>query len=44
MVRRSGNPFLESELETTMKRPAVRLQSMVHSVAPRNIASVSGKE
>src|SRR5438046_9037456 len=37
------NPFLESELETTMKRPAVRLQSMLHSVAPRDSASISDK-
>src|SRR5205823_6172602 len=35
------NPFLESELETTMKRPAVRLQSMLHSVAPPDSASIS---
>jgi hypothetical protein len=34
-----ANPFLESELETTMKRPAVRLQSMVHSIAPHDNAS-----
>jgi hypothetical protein len=33
------NPFLENELETTMKRPAVRLQSMMQSVAPRDHAS-----
>jgi len=39
----STNPFLETELETTMKRPAVRLQSMVHSIAPHDNASSSGK-
>ncbi|HEY4033828.1 MAG TPA: tetratricopeptide repeat protein [Ktedonobacteraceae bacterium] len=37
------NPFLETELETTMKRPAVRLQSMVHSIAPHDNSSSSGK-
>jgi len=38
-----ANPFLESELETTMKRPAVRLQSMLHVVAPHDAASIPGK-
>jgi tetratricopeptide (TPR) repeat protein len=33
------NPLLESELETTMKRPAVRLQSMAHSGVPHSHAS-----
>jgi tetratricopeptide (TPR) repeat protein len=38
-----ANPFLEAELETTMKRPAVRLQSMPHSVAPHDTAKTTGK-
>jgi tetratricopeptide (TPR) repeat protein len=38
-----ANPFLETELETTMKRPAVRLQSMPHSVAPHDTAKTTGK-
>ncbi|HEX3639798.1 MAG TPA: hypothetical protein VHV10_00765, partial [Ktedonobacteraceae bacterium] len=38
-----ANPFLETELETTMKRPAVRLQSILHSVAPLDTASPSSK-
>jgi tetratricopeptide (TPR) repeat protein len=40
-----GNPLLEGELETTMRRPAVRLQSMQHhpapSLRPEEAASVS---
>jgi tetratricopeptide (TPR) repeat protein len=39
----SVNPFLENELETTMKRPAVRLQSMAQSIAPRDHASSAGQ-
>jgi tetratricopeptide (TPR) repeat protein len=38
-----ANPFLETELETTMKRPAVRLQSMPHSVAPPDTAKTTDK-
>ncbi len=38
-----ANPFLETELETTMKRPAVRLQSMPHPVAPHDTTKTTGK-
>jgi tetratricopeptide (TPR) repeat protein len=38
-----ANPFLETELEMTMKRPAVRLQSMPHSVAPHDTAQTTSK-
>jgi tetratricopeptide (TPR) repeat protein len=38
-----ANPFLETELETTMKRPAVRLQSMPHSLAPHDTTKTTGK-
>jgi tetratricopeptide (TPR) repeat protein len=38
-----NNPFLDSELETTMKRPAVRLQSMPQrSVSGRDVRSGNG--
>jgi tetratricopeptide (TPR) repeat protein len=38
-----ADALLENELETTMKRPAVRLQSMHKSVAQPDISSMQGK-
>jgi len=38
------NPLLDTELEMTMKRPAVRLQSMLHSGVSSDTVSASGKE
>jgi tetratricopeptide (TPR) repeat protein len=38
-----ADALLENELETTMKRPAVRLQSMQHSAAQPDTSYMQGK-